>query len=560
VATKLPDPQIWRNGVYQASYTTIAAALSVALPGDTIMLEKSATFDPTANGFIITENLNFGVLNGGTATINGINTASTGSMFTINNGVTVTMSNIEFVNAKNSAINNYGTLTLTKCTFGNNKAVTGASGGAIWNVGSVTKLTVNECTFLNNMATGGSGGAIYNYEGFMTVTDSDFTSNSALQGGAIYNIGSNPCTVTGSNFTSNTATDGGGAIFNAQTTNVKPLTITNSNFNGNSATNAGGAIENANTAILNVNNSNFTGNKATAINGFGGGAIYNGDGSSLTPTSCIFVNDASPFGGAIENYYGTAVLQYNQITGNTGIRGTIYNQGGSMYASPNWWGTNAGPAPGVIDGTGVAVTNWLVLKLSANPTTIGNYAHSNIIADLRYDNYGNYVSGGFVPNGIPVTFNTNLGTISPQAYTVNGVATATLTSGVPTGLATVSAYLDNQPSLYTSVTIKAIPPKVLKTSPTNKKTGFSKTGTIYIKFSENIKSSTYYKNIKVKNLSTGKYVSISKSISGTDLKIKTSSTRRGHNWYEVIIPKAAIKDMSNNELAATYTFKFKTKK
>jgi predicted outer membrane repeat protein len=370
--------------------------------------------------------------------------------------------------------------------------------------------------------------------------------------------GSNLCTVTGSTFTSNTASDGGGAIFNNQTTNVKPLTITNCIFNGNSAINAGGAIENDNTAVLNVNNSNFTGNKATAINGFGGGAIYNGDGSSLTPTSSIFINDASPYGGAIENYYGTITLQYNQIAGNTlGNEGTIYNNGGSGYASPNWWGQNSGPITGDIVGQGITVTNWLVLKLSANPTTIGNYAHSNIMADLRYDNYGNYVSGGVVPNGIPVTFTTNLGTIS-QASTVNGVATATLTSGVPTGLATISANLDNQPS-YTSVTIKAIPPKVLKTSPTNKKTGFSRTSTIYIKFSENIKFSSYYKNIKVKNLTTGKYVSIHKSISGTDLKIKTSSTRRGHNWYEIIIPKAAIKDMAGNKLAATYTFKFKTK-
>ena len=35
------------------------------------------------------------------------------------------------------------------------------------------------------------------------------------------------------------------------------------------------------------------------------------DGSNVTSTSSTFANDASPFGGAIENYYGTAVLQYN---------------------------------------------------------------------------------------------------------------------------------------------------------------------------------------------------------------------------------------------------------
>ena len=206
---------------------------------------------------------------------------------------------------------------------------------------------------------------------------------------------------------------------------------------------------------------------------------------------------------------------------------------------------------------GTIVSSWVILKLSASPTSIGNNGLSTITADLRYNNQ-QLPSGGSLPDGILVGFTTNLGTIS-QAYTNNGVATSTLISGKTAGLASIYASLDNQ-ILNTTVTVKdTIPPKVLKTSPTNKKTGVSKTSTIYIKFSENIKSSTYYNNIKVKNLTTGKYVSIHKSISGTDLKIKTSSTRRGHNWYEIIIPKAAIKDYAGNKLAATYTFKFKTK-
>ena len=38
---------------------------------------------------------------------------------------------------------------------------------------------------------------------------------------------------------------------------------------------------------------------------------------------------------------------------------------------------------------GTLVQSWLVLRLSANPTTIGNNNHSTITADLKYDNYGN---------------------------------------------------------------------------------------------------------------------------------------------------------------------------
>ena len=35
---------------------------------------------------------------------------------------------------KDSAICNYGTLTLTNCTFGNNQAIIDPEGGAIYNV------------------------------------------------------------------------------------------------------------------------------------------------------------------------------------------------------------------------------------------------------------------------------------------------------------------------------------------------------------------------------------------------------------------------------------------
>jgi hypothetical protein len=107
--------------------------------------------------------------------------------------------------------------------------------------------------------------------------------------------------------------------------------------------------------------------------------------------------------------------------------------------------------------------------------------------------------------------------------------------------------------------VKWIPaPKVSSTTPPNFKTGVSRTSTIVIKFSENIKSSTYYSSIKVKNLSTGKYVTITKSISGVYLNIKTSTKRSKYTWYQVTIPKVAVKDAAGNNLQATYTFKFKT--
>ena len=118
----------------------------------------------------------------------------------------------------------------------------------------------------------------------------------------------------------------------------------------------------------------------------------------------------------------------------------------------------------------------------------------------------------------------------------------------------------NNPSPIYSKTyfIDKVAPKVSKTSPTNRKTGISRTGYIYIKFSENIKKSTYWSKIRIKNLKTGKYISISKYLSGSLLKIKTSK-KSAHRWYQVIIPLAAIQDNAGNKLKTTYTFKFKTR-
>jgi len=114
----------------------------------------------------------------------------------------------------------------------------------------------------------------------------------------------------------------------------------------------------------------------------------------------------------------------------------------------------------------------------------------------------------------------------------------------------LSAYVDQ---------VQWIPaPKVSSTSPTNLKTGVSRTSAMTIKFSENIKSSTYYSSIKVKNLNTGKYVPITKSIKGNTIILKTTSTKTAHTWYQVFIPAKAIKDIAGNNLQATYTFKFKT--
>ena len=100
-------------------------------------------------------------------------------------------------------------------------------------------------------------------------------------------------------------------------------------------------------------------------------------------------------------------------------------------------------------------------------------------------------------------------------------------------------------------------PKISSFYPKSSATGISRTSTLYIKFSENIKAGANWSRIYVKNIKTGKKVAVSKSIKGNTLHLKTGA-RASYTWYQVYIPSAAVKDVAGNKLANYRTWKFKT--
>ena len=505
----------------------------------------------------------------------GILTAS-GSKF-INN--TASGSNAD---SRGGAVYNYGVLTFKTSIFTGNLA---DNGGAIFNLGNLTvssgnimynnainggailncgNLIVSDNNFLNNTASGADdnsmgGGAISN-TGNLTVGNYNvFTGNKAYVGGAISNYGGTskaPVKVSSSTFTSNTAT-AGGAIYN-----YGALAVNSDIFTGNIAHTTDSSLAYEGGAILNdgnltVTGSTFTGNFANL-----GGAISNRYNSTISGSNFIS-NKADYDGGAIYNEYGTLTVHFSRIIGNQLVgygSQDITNYKGKANAEYNWWGSNAGPSKGRIQYetdssiTDASVTNWLVLTLSASPTTVKARGTSTITANLCYDNHGVYHSpaSGHVPDGIPVSFTTKFGTIGSQSTTVNGIAKSTLKAGSTGGVVNVSAKTDSQ-------TVQ-IPLKVTSTYPKNGALGCSRTATIYLKFSQNIKASTYWSKIYVKNLKTGKIVAISKSISGNTFYIKMSSRRYAYCWYQVYIPASAVKDNAGHTLSKSYTFRFKTGK
>ncbi len=69
---------------------------------------------------------------------------------------------------------------------------------------------------------------------------------------------------------------------------------------------------------------------------------------------------------------------------------------------------------------------------------------TNITANLLYDSNGVYhdPKSGHAPNGISVSFASNIGTITNQTTTNNGIANATLKSGSTGGAVYVTAKLE----------------------------------------------------------------------------------------------------------------------
>ena len=503
---------------------------------------------------------------GGIITLNGCyfinNTAGYGGA--INNYESdITLRGCNFTNNRGNVIYNYyGTISTNSCNFTNNSGYAiytkncitaldvnncnfiNNDGGAIYNSNGDTIGTVNSCNFVNN-----GDSAIYNYYGTLNVYFCTFIKNNAYNnGGAIYNDDSATTILDGCSFTNNTAGQGG-AIYNNG--NIK-ISGEDCIFSSNHAT-YGGAIYNAYQCI--IYHGYFVNNTATY-----GGAIYNK--YLLNASSCSFTgNSATQCGGAIYNY-GHLKAQFNSIVGNNAPQGSaIYNVKNSNFSgvcdiSNNWWGSNANPSGKLCNAT---VYNWLVLNINASPALIKSGGKSGITANLRYDNKGIYhnPANGSVPN-IKVTYTTTLGTITGPQYLFNGFITSTFKAGATGGKASILVRVDDQ-TASKSITID-VPPKVDATSPKNNAAGVSRTSTISIRLSENILKSTNWSKIYIKNLKTGTKCKITVWISGNHLYIKTNSKRAAYISYQVYIPASAVKDSTKNNLAASYSFKFKTGK
>jgi len=199
-----------------------------------------------------------------------------------------------------------------------------------------------------------------------------------------------------------------------------------------------------------------------------GGAIYAAGGSRLTVTSSTFTGCSADNGGAISTYHGIVTITSSTFTGcsagnggaifangggtlhfcriyDNGPEPAVYNDIGSLDAADNWWGTNSGPA-GYTDGRGITSSPWLVLGVTASPSTTTTAQTSMVRANMTYNSEGTDTSArGRIPDDIPITFSgSGSGTVfPPRGYTSSGIS---YTEFTPTSAGTgyITATVDGQ--------------------------------------------------------------------------------------------------------------------
>ena len=252
------------------------------------------------------------------------------------------------------------------CTFANNTAA--SDGGGVW--AQDGNISATNSTFTGNAAD--DGGAIYADTTLYANLDS-FVGNTAGasgEGGGIYNDEGG--TVTNSTFTSNTALDGGGYWNDGSATLLEDAFNFNGDATGGAApTGKGGGLDND--YYANLHDVTFTGNLANNTTTGIGGGIYSDD-YLVAENVTLSQNHATKNGGGLWN--DEYVLSHHDQYMNN----SADSNGGGVYTDSEYdgWGDTV-QANTAVGGEGGGMWNDSTFTLSsstvawnaANTVTLG---------------------------------------------------------------------------------------------------------------------------------------------------------------------------------------------
>ncbi len=356
-----------------------------------------------------------------------------------------------------------GTLSITNSVISNNTVVNSFGGGL--NISTlptgVGAVSITNTTFNNNRSPSDTfdakgAGIRANGSGNLTITGTTISNN---QTGATPNIGSSAL--------------GGGMHIDQPTGSIM---IHSTTISGNTAQRHGGGVaidrpDGLATSAVTIDQASVitgnTSNGGDTVGGGGqGGGVYanvNAAGT-VTLTGITITNNATLAsgtprgGGGIASSLGSMNISFCRIVGNTSSQGTgIFktNGGGTVTATNNWWGCNAGPGSAGCDtailqaAPSVLTTSpRLNLTHTGSPSTLLAGQASTLTASFLLNSAGTPISAANLGPMIcrPITFNgAVLGTLSGAQTTIQpaGTATATFTS-TGAGAGSANAVVDNQ--------------------------------------------------------------------------------------------------------------------
>ncbi len=385
------------TGAGSGLYGDLRYALTEAdsYPGSTIDFAVTGTLQLSRALPDITANMTINGPGDSRLTVKGGGPSSNFSVFTVEAGVTASLTNITIAggNARyGGGIYDLGTLTLTNSTLSGNSAVLGAGlfdngsvtlsgtiisgntsssmGGGIFNHGTLAannlvstsggltvtrvtnvsnntawydgggifssgnSLTLSGTTLANDKATSKYGGAIRDLS-TLTLTNCNLLRNSAVLGGGLYEV-DGAATLSNTSVSGNSAGSMGGGIFFDGTT----MSVTGGSISGNTAWYHGGGILSEGNSLT-LSGTTLANDKATSKYG---GAIW--DLSALTLTNCNLLGNSAVLGGGLYEVDGAATLSNTTVSGNTaGSMGggiffdgtTMSVTGGSISGNTAWY-------------------------------------------------------------------------------------------------------------------------------------------------------------------------------------------------------------------------------
>ena len=340
-----------------------------------------------------------------------------------------------------------------------------------------TQTIVKQNFFKNNNVPGASSGTgIYSDDGLSNalIDNNKFTGHSSA---AMNLIGLQSFTVSNNQLVA----DASIVLFNSMTGSIAN--------NISTAPQGSGLFLGGGNNGVDVTGNTISGGVSSAVNvqdvGYGPNTSISVLGNTLTENGYGIRVNAGALATPLEAHF-------NRIVGNT-TAGLHNNSTSQVNAENNWWGCNDGPNTvdcDAVSGTGpVDFDPWLVLGISASPDSVTTEGDSTITADLTRNSADTDTSGsGMLPNGTPVDFSTDLGSVNPSdTETTGGKATTTFTAGTNPGTANTSAIVDGQ-SVSVPVTVEEPPdqtaPRVSRVEPRENATGVGPGTSVRAFFSE----------------------------------------------------------------------------